>query len=124
MQESKVRGVRGAITVEQNTAVEITKATQELLTSIIKENKISIDDICSVFFTITKDLNAQFPARAAREMGWQDVPLLCAQELDVPGSLSRCIRVLLHINTSQSQQEIEHVYLREAKKLRPDLTNE
>ncbi|MBO8138509.1 MAG: chorismate mutase [Desulfotomaculum sp.] len=118
-----IRGIRGATTVSRNTSQEITEATQELLNTIVYENDINLDDICSVFFTVTKDLNAQYPARAAREMGWTNVPLLCAQEIDVPGGLPQCIRVLMHVNTTKKQDQIKHIYLRQASRLRPDLTD-
>ena len=117
-----VRGIRGAITVERNDRQEIIEATQELVKTIIKRNQLSTEDICSAFFTVTPDLNAEFPAKAARALGWDYVPLLCAQELDVAGAIARCVRVLVHVNTTKSQREIKHVYLREAANLRPDLT--
>ncbi|MBM7854658.1 chorismate mutase [Desulfohalotomaculum tongense] len=120
MGKVKVRGIRGAITVEKNTSQDMTEAIRELLNAIVRENHLKLEDICSVFFTVTKDLNAQFPARAAREMGWDNVPMICAQELDVPGSLPRCIRVMMHVNTAVAQEEVKHVYLREAVSLRPD----
>jgi chorismate mutase len=119
-----LRGVRGAIDVNENTSVEIRSATINLLTEIIACNPtIEIEDICSVLFTVTEDLNSLFPAEAARELGWNNVPLLCARELSVPGSLPKCIRVLIHWNTDLKQSEISHVYLGKAEKLRPDLTN-
>ncbi|MCL4440851.1 MAG: chorismate mutase [Firmicutes bacterium] len=117
-----VRGIRGAITVERNDRQEIIEATQELVKTIIKRNQLSTEDICSAFFTVTPDLNAEFPAKAARALGWDYVPLLCAQELDVAGAIARCVRVLVHVNTTKPQREIKHVYLREAANLRPDLT--
>ncbi|AEF94863.1 chorismate mutase [Desulfotomaculum nigrificans CO-1-SRB] len=118
-----VRGIRGATTVERNEAQEIFDATQELLRSILEQNQINIEDICSVFFTVTPDLNAAFPARAARAMGWDYVPLMCALESDVVGALPKCIRVLVHVNTSKGQKEMKHVYLRQAINLRPDLVH-
>lgn len=118
-----VRGIRGAITVERNDRQEILRATQELLKAIIDENELVTEDICSAFFTVTQDLNSEFPAKAARAMGWHYVPMLCALELQVPGALSRCIRILVHVNTDKSQREIKHVYLRDAVKLRPDLAD-
>ncbi|MCL5779874.1 MAG: chorismate mutase [Firmicutes bacterium] len=117
-----VRGIRGAITVERNDRQEIIEATQELVKTIIERNQLSTEDICSAFFTVTPDLNAEFPAKAARALGWDYVPLLCAQELDVAGAIARCVRVLVHVNTTKPQREIKHVYLREAANLRPDLT--
>jgi chorismate mutase len=123
MKSMMVRGVRGAISVEANTSEAIRNATKELLEKIVKINELNPEDIASAFFTVTKDLNADFPASAARELGWTSVPLLCATEIDIPGSLPCIIRVLLHTNTTKSQQEIKHVYLKEAVKLRKDLVN-
>ncbi len=117
---SYVRGVRGAITVGGNTAEEILSATTELLEKIQKENKLVTDDVVSVIFTVTHDLDAAFPATAARSIGWNTVPLLCMREIPVPGSLPRCIRVLMHVNTDKTQKEMRPVYLREAVTLRPD----
>jgi len=116
------RGIRGATTVEQNTAEAILAATRELLELIVEANDLKVKDVASVIFTATPDLTAAFPAQAAREMGWQDVALLDAQEIPVPGSLERCIRVLIHWNTERSAAEIRHVYLRGARTLRPDRT--
>jgi len=116
-----VRGVRGAITVDANTKEEITQRTEELLQAIVTINKIQTDDIASAIFTVTDDLNAEFPAVAARKLGWIHIPLLCSREIPVAGSLGMCVRVLLHINTNKTQDEIVHVYLRDAKKLRSDI---
>jgi len=121
MGEKVVRGIRGAITVKENTTQEIFEATAELLRNIVEANGIKTEDIASVFLTTTPDLNADFPATAAREMGWSLVPLLCAREIDVPGSMPRLIRVLMHVNTCKKQDEIKHLYLGEAAVLRPDL---
>jgi chorismate mutase len=119
----KVRGIRGATTVEKNEAESILSATEELLREMIRRNQATPEDIACVFFTVTTDLNATFPAQAIRSMpGWEMVPLLCANEIPVPGSLPRCIRLLMLINTNRGQEEIEHVYLRDAQLLRPDLT--
>ncbi len=115
------RGVRGATTVEENTKEAILKATRQLLALMIRRNGIQPTDVCSAIFTLTRDLNAEFPALAARQMGWLEVPLLCGYELEVPGALGRCVRILVHWNTEKSQSEIEHVYIHEAVKLRPDL---
>ena len=115
------RGIRGAITVETDSADAIVAATRELLVGMVVANNVVVADIASAIFTVTPDLTAAFPARAARELGWQDVPLLDAQEVPVPGSLPRCIRVLLLWNSERSQEEIRHVYLRGAESLRPDL---
>jgi chorismate mutase len=115
------RGVRGATTVETNTAEEILAATAELLGTMIAANDIEQEQVASVMFTTTMDLNAAFPAVAARDLGWTDVALLNAHEMAVPGALGRCIRILLHLNTERSAKEIRHIYLRDARKLRPDL---
>ncbi len=115
------RGIRGAITVNENKAEIILAATRQLLIRIIEVNEVDVNDIASVIFTMTADLDAVYPAAAAREMGWKHIPLLCMQELAVPGSLAKCIRVLLHWNTDRAPEEIQHVYLGEAQKLRPDL---
>ena len=104
-----------------NTAQAIEEATMELLQLIIRENKIRIKDIVSVYFSVSVDLNAQFPAAAARKMGWKYVPLLCTYEVDVPGSLRKCVRVLLTYNTRTPQHKIKHQYLRDTALLRPDL---
>lgn len=114
------RGVRGAITVAHNDADEILSATREMLEALIKENQMYPDDIASAYFTTTVDLNATYPALAARQLGWHDVALLCGHEMDVPGSLNRCIRVLIHWNTTKSARDMVHVYLRDAVSLRPD----
>jgi len=119
-----VRGIRGAITVNNNTKEEIIKFTKELLITLQKENDFKIEDIVSVFFSVTPDLNAAFPARAARELGWKQVPLFDMQEIGVPGSLPRCIRILIQINCSKNQTEIKHCYLRGARILRKDLVKE
>lgn len=116
-----VRAVRGAITVEQNTKEEILTSTEELLREIVKRNNLDNDNIISAVFTMTNDLNAAFPAVAARQLGWTDISLMCTNEINVPGSLQKCIRVLIHFNTDKSNKDIKHVYLREAEKLRPDL---
>jgi chorismate mutase len=114
------RGVRGATTADANTEDAILAATRELLAQLVGANGIEPPDIASVYFTATPDLNAAFPAKAARQLGWLDTALMCAQEMDVPGQPPRCIRVLIHWNTGRPQAEIEHVYLRGAVALRPD----
>jgi len=117
-----VRGVRGANVAIENSPTAIVDATQELLLAILSANpNLRVEDLASVIFTVTDDLNAAYPALAARQIGWNLVPLLCAQEIPVPGSLRQCIRVLLHWNTDHSQSSIQHVYLGEAVRLRPDL---
>jgi len=122
-QPTVCRGVRGAVTVHENTEEAILAATRELLQIIIKRNEMHPDDIASVYFTTTADLNATYPALAARQIGWSDVALLCGHEMAVPGGLEKCIRVLIHWNTPRSAREIVHVYLREAQSLRPDRQN-
>ena len=117
------RGIRGAITVEVNERGAMLAATRRLLEQIVAANGVGVDDVASVLFTVTPDLDAVCPAVAAREMGWTATPLLCVQEMAVPGSLPRCIRVLIHWNTERAQADIHHVYLGEARILRPDLTN-
>ncbi len=116
------RGVRGATSVEKNDREEILSATRQMLALVIRLNGIEAKDVCSAIFTTTPDLDAEFPALAARQLGWIDLALLCGHEIVVPGSLPRCIRVLIHWNTEKSHQEIAHVYLRDAAKLRPDLS--
>ncbi|ASS77197.1 chorismate mutase [Tumebacillus algifaecis] len=117
-----VRGIRGAITVEHNETESIHQATRELLLTIMEENLITPEQIASCFITVTPDLDATFPAQAVRAMdGWDIIPLMCALEVPVPGSLPKCIRLLLHVNTVKTQEEIRHIYLREAEGLRPDL---
>lgn len=115
------RGVRGATTVADDDRDQILRATRQLLGLMIRRNGIDSKDVASAIFTVTKDLSAEFPALAARQLGWLEVPLLCSYELSVPNSLPRCIRILLHWNTSVSQIDVQHVYLHEAKSLRPDL---
>jgi chorismate mutase len=116
-----VRGIRGAISVDEDTKEAIHEATKELLLKIVEDNQLLLEDIASVLFTVTPDLAADFPAYAAREIGWTNIPLICMKEIEVPGSLPRCIRVLLHVNTAKIQAEMKHVYLREARALRSDL---
>ena len=118
-----IRGVRGAATVEVDYPEEILDASRQLLQAIMEANPaLQPGDLASAFFTVTNDLHSAYPAQAARELGWDFVPLMCAQEIPVPGSLPRCIRVLLHWNTELPQREIRHVYLGAAAELRPDLT--
>ena len=117
-----VRGIRGATSVTENTREAILEATAELLDAVVRANDIDRDHVASAFFTTTPDLNAEYPAVAARAAGWTNVPLLCGHEMNVPGGLPRCLRLLMHVNTDRSLSEINHVYLREAVRLRPDLT--
>ena len=118
------RGVRGAICAEANEADAILVATRELLERIVADNDLQPTDVASAIFTATPDLDAAYPARAARDMGWTQVPLLCMQEMNVIDTLPRCIRVLIHWNTDHSPDEVHHVYLGEARALRPDLAHE
>lgn len=113
------RGIRGATTVERNERAEILAATTELLQVMIRQNDLQSEDIASAIFSLTDDLDAEFPAVAARALGWTEVPLMCTREIPVPGSLRMCIRVLLHVNTTRSASEIQHVYIRGATNLRP-----
>ena len=118
-----IRGIRGATTATQDNPEAILEATKQLLLTICKANPtLRSEDIASAMFTLSSELKSVYPARAAREIGWNAVPLMCAQEIPVPGGLSKCIRVLLHWNTPLSQADIKHIYLREAVQLRPDLT--
>lgn len=116
-----VRAIRGAITVENNSADEILAATEKMLKTIIDENNLKIDDMISMLFSLTTDLDAVFPARAARNMGIVDVPLMCMSEIPIDGALEKCVRILLHVNSDKSLKEINHVYLGGAVVLRPDL---
>ncbi|HVA89746.1 MAG TPA: chorismate mutase [Chloroflexota bacterium] len=118
-----VRGIRGATTVESDQAGLIYEATKELLLALIDRNQIDQEQICSAWFTLTPDLTAAFPAYAGRQLGWINVPLVCACEIPVPGALARVVRVLLHYNTDLPQSAIHHVYLRGAVVLRQDLVD-
>jgi len=116
------RGIRGATTVQRNDEREILDETVVLMREIVERNQIHPEDICSVWITLTQDLDAAFPAKAIRELeGWEMVPLMCSVEVPVKGSLPRCIRLMVQVNTEKSQRDMKHVYLNEAKKLRPDL---
>ncbi|MER3455902.1 MAG: chorismate mutase [candidate division GAL15 bacterium] len=117
----KVRGIRGAVRVEANTRQAIRDAARRLLTEMVRANGVEPDDVAAVIFTCTQDLDAAFPAEAARSLGWDRVPLLCAQEMEVPDSLPQVLRVLMLVNTTLTQEEVVHVYLGEAERLRPDL---
>ena len=114
------RGVRGATTCAEDSEEAILAATRELLYTMIRANGINQEDVASAHFTTTVDLRATYPALAARQLGWYDAALLCGHEMEVPGSLPRCIRILIHWNTTRGQDEIKHVYLHEAQNLRPD----
>lgn len=118
------RGIRGATTVEHNDEREILDETVVLMREIVERNQVNPEDIGSVWITLTQDLDAAFPAKAIRQLeGWELVPLMCAVEVPVKGSLPRCIRLMVQVNTEKSQSEIKHVYMNEAKKLRPDLAS-
>jgi chorismate mutase len=120
---TKVRGVKGAITTDGTSAEHVLTATKQLLSVLIDENKIDQDDVAAVQFTTSPDLVAEFPAVAAREQfGWNDVPLMCGHEMARPGALTQCIRILIFWNTDKAQNEIRHAYLKDAAKLRPDLS--
>lgn len=116
------RGVRGATTVDSNDPEAILEATRELLYIMIRANSMHADDVASALFTTTQDIDATYPALAARQLGWYDVALMCGHEMGVPNGLQRCIRILIHWNTIRTPQEIVHVYLRDARNLRPDRT--
>ena len=119
----QVRGIRGAITVEENSESAILAATQDLLKELVNRNPgLATEDIANTWFTVTHDLDTAFPAKAARQMGWELVPMMCSLEIPVPGSLPMCIRVLVNWNTAKQQDEINHVYLKNAVRLRPDLS--
>jgi len=124
MGDRRARAIRGATTVESDSPEQIRRATRELLETIVDRNGITSADVISAIFTVTHDLTSEFPAHAARELGWLDVPLLCTLEIPVPGSLTRCIRVLLHVESDVPRTGIRHVYLHDARTLRPDLVQE
>ncbi|HEV2251423.1 MAG TPA: chorismate mutase [Candidatus Limnocylindria bacterium] len=113
------RGIRGATTVERNDRTEILRATRELLEVLVRLNGLRSEDIAYAWFTVTADLDAEFPAFAAREIGWTEVPLMCGQEIPVPGAIAGCIRVLIDWNTAKTQHEVRHAFLHRAKELRP-----
>ena len=118
----RVRGIRGATTVSQNTPDAIREATHELLGEMVQRNAVEPADVASAYFTTTPDLDSEFPAIVARhDFGWEDVALMCGHEIDVPGSLRMCLRILLHVNTQRRQDEVEFVYLRGARALRSNL---
>lgn len=114
------RGIRGATTADSNTSDSILDATRELLEQLIQSNGIDSADVCSAIFTTTPDLDADFPALAARQLGWHDVALMCGHEMSVPNALQSCIRILIHWNTTKTQAEIRNVYIKGAQNLRPD----
>jgi len=114
------RGIRGATTVDANTKQAIVEATRELLDKLVEANDIDPADVGSIFFTATPDLDAEFPAVAARQLGWTDAAMLCAHEMGVPGSMPMCLRIMIHWNTTRAAKDIKHVYIRGAQGLRPD----
>lgn len=114
----QTKAIRGATTADQNSKGSILSATKELLSEIFSQNQIVQEDICSIIFSLTDDLNAEFPAVAARDLGFNDTPLFCCQEINVPSALAKCIRVLVTINTEKTQKELKHIYLKEAINLR------
>ncbi|GII02543.1 chorismate mutase [Planobispora takensis] len=116
-----VRAIRGAIQVETNDRDAILSGVTELVSEVMTRNALTTDDVISVIFTATPDLTAEFPALAARKLGFHDVPLICASEIDVPGALPRVVRLMAHVETDKSRQEIQHVYLRGAVALRVDI---
>jgi chorismate mutase len=116
-----VRGIRGAITAAANKRDAILDATARLLTEIVRANDVTPELVAAAFFTTSADLNAAYPAEAARARGWTHVPLLCSHEMDVPGGLAACIRVLVLVNTERAPEDIKHIYLDGAAALRPDL---
>ena len=122
--ERHLGAIRGATTVDEDDASAIRAATAELLRRIVALNELAPADIISALFTVTPDLRSAFPAHAARELGWTDVALLCTMEIPVPGAIARCIRVLLHVETTKSRKQLRHVYLRGARALRPEWADE
>ncbi|MFC7320692.1 chorismate mutase [Halobacillus campisalis] len=117
-----MRGIRGATTVQENEAEEIVSHAYELVADMVHQNNVDANDVVSILFTVTEDLNAAFPAKAVRKIeGWTYVPVMCMQEIPVPGSLGKCIRVMMTVNTSAKQEEVHHVYHYGATVLRPDL---
>jgi chorismate mutase len=116
-----VRAVRGAVQVDHDDRAEILEATTELVTEVMARNELSTDDVISVVFTATTDLTAEFPALAARKLGFQEVPLLCASEIGVPGAMPRVVRLMMHIETDKPRSQVQHVYLRGAAALRLDI---
>jgi chorismate mutase len=119
-----IRGVRGATTVQENTREAILTATLEMLQKLVDANGIQAEDVASAFFSTTRDLNADYPAVAARQLGWTDTALMCMHEMDVPHGLPQCVRVLVHWNTAKHADEIVHVYINGAEVLRPDRKRE
>ena len=121
---AKLRGIRGAVTVDENTPEAILEGTARLLKEMLAQNPVEVDEIATIFFSVTRDLDQEFPAKAARKIGLSFTPLLCMNEIPVPTDLERCIRILILHNTDTPQQDIRHVYLGETQKLRPDLNSQ
>jgi chorismate mutase len=119
-----IRGLRGATSVKENSESNILEGTKELLGVLFENNNITVEDIASIFFSVTQDLDAVFPAKAAREMGLVHTPMLCLNEIDISGSVPLCIRILLHVNSEQAQSDFKPVYLKEAVKLRPEFASD
>lgn len=119
------RGIRGATTVEEDRKELVLQATESLIIEMVEQNDVEIDDIASVIVSTTTDVTSVFPARAIRSIeGWEYVPVMCTHEMDVPGAIQKCIRLMMHVNTNKAQREIEHIYQNEAVRLRPDLVKE
>ncbi|ADY55984.1 chorismate mutase [Syntrophobotulus glycolicus DSM 8271] len=118
-----MRGIRGATTVEENTSAAIRESARELIQSIVTENELDVEDIVSIIFSVSPELNSEFPAAGIRELDgeWRYVPFFCTTEIPVPNGIDKCIRVLVHVNTGKSLKQIKHIYLKRAEKLRPDL---
>ncbi|MFW5998343.1 MAG: chorismate mutase [Bacillota bacterium] len=119
-----MRGIRGAITVSNNSKNEIITATSNLINKIIEENQVKTEEIVSMIFTATRDLDKIYPAVAARQCGYENIPLMCYQELNIQDSLDKCIRIMVYINRDCSLSNINHIYLNKAKTLRPDLVSD
>ena len=118
MADTSCRGIRGATIAEANSSESILASTQELLKEIVGANDLRTEDVACAIFTTTRDLNAEFPALAARQMGWNEVPLICGHEMDVPDAMQRVVRILLLVNTEKTADSIVHVYLKDAVNLR------
>jgi chorismate mutase len=116
-----VRAVRGAITCSEDTSEQVNEATQELLIAMMERNELVHDDVISIIFTTSADLTSAFPATCARGIGFGDIPLLCASEINVPGAMAKCIRIMMHVYTARSRADVRHTYLRNAQSLRDDL---
>ncbi len=120
---SLIRGVRGATTIQSDTVELIQEETERLVLEMVKKNNVNPDDVASVIISTTTDISSSFPAKAVRSIpGWTFVPVMCTHEMDVPEAIRLCIRVLMHVNTNLAQQDIHHIYLNGAMKLRPDLS--